>query len=243
MPQIAARLENVSRLYGRFAALRSVSTTFAKGRTYLLLGENGAGKSTLLRILAGLLKPTSGQVWLNLMDERSPDATSSEQSAQRHRVGYMSHQSMLYDELSALENLRYFHSLYRGTERLAPGEALQSVGLDPELRRPIAQYSQGMRQRAALARVLLTRPRLLLLDEPFSNVDAATSERMLAILTTERNQGQTVVLTTHQRSLAMPIADSILTLEAGRLLAIEESGEKARESGSPTGSRPEPVTL
>lgn len=242
MAIVAAKIENVSHLYGRFAALRGVTASFAAGRCYLLLGENGAGKSTLLRILSGLLKPTYGRVHLNLSGNDAPGQPAPNQSSQRHWIGYMSHQSMLYGELSAMENLEYFHSLYRGCERLAPEEALRSVGLDPKLRRSLSQYSQGMRQRAALARVLISQPRLLLLDEPFSNVDAATSQRMLAIIAAERDRGRTIVLTTHQRDLAAPSADEVLTLKAGRLLS-EKTTADSRDAISLTGPRPEPVPL
>ena len=94
----------------------------------------------------------------------------------------MSHAPMLYDELSAMENLRYFAGLYRSCPCLTPAEALLSVGLDPALTRPVGQYSQGMRQRTSLARVLLPQPPLLLLDEPFSNMDAASAGKMVALL-------------------------------------------------------------
>jgi ABC-type multidrug transport system ATPase subunit len=91
------------------------------------------------------------------------------------------------------------------------------VGLDPALTRPLRQYSQGMRQRASLARVLLPQPRLLLLDEPFSNMDRASALQMLSLLARLRGEGRTIVLTTHQRELAEPIADAVITLTAGRL--------------------------
>lgn len=251
MAQPVAKLENVSRLYGRFAALRRVTASFEAGRCYLLLGENGAGKSTLLRILAGLLKPTSGRVLLNLAGADSAGDSSADPSgvrgqfpsAERYRIGFMSHQSMLYDELSAIENLHYFHRLYRGVERLSPEEALRSVGLDPALARPISQYSQGMRQRAALARVLISRPRLVLLDEPFSNVDAATIQRMLEIVARQRDDGRTVLLTTHQREVAIAIADHVLTLSAGRLAGVEDLRPERRAGVSSVAMRPEPVPL
>src|SRR5277367_6307154 len=133
-----ARLESVSRLFGSFAALRQVTVDFVPGQCYVLLGENGAGKSTLLRILAGLLEPSSGKV--TVFEGLDPHAA-------RHRIGYMSHAPMLYDELTGIENLRYFRSLYPTDSCLAPEEALAQVGLDPALPRTVGQYSQGMRQR------------------------------------------------------------------------------------------------
>ena len=208
MPPIAT-VRDVSRLFGRFAALRHVTANFEPGRCYVLLGENGAGKSTLLRVLAGLLRPTLGEV--RVLGEAPMNA--------RGRIGYMSHAPMLYDELTARENLEYTRQLYGGAQCLTPDAALRMVGLDPQLDRPVGQYSQGMRQRTSLARVLLAQPQLLLLDEPFSNMDRASAQRMLAVVAELRSTGRTIVLTTHQRELAEPMADGLLTMHAGALTA------------------------
>src|ERR1700761_2135657 len=183
MASVLAQLDNVSRLFGRFPALRKISISFAAGRCYVLLGENGAGKSTLLRILAGLLEPTTGTALMAL------DGKAERLVDQRARIGYMSHAPMLYDELTAVENLRYFAALYRTCACLTPEAALEAVSLDPALTRPGGQYSQGMRQRTSLARVLLPQPSLLLLDEPFSNMDAASAGKMIALLSRLRNSG------------------------------------------------------
>ncbi len=202
-----AELRDVSHVYGGVPVLRHVAARLAPGRCSLLLGPNGAGKSTLLRILAGLLRPSFGQVRL----------WGQEAEAARERVGYMSHAPMLYDEFSGLENLRYFAALYAPRPCLTPRAAMEAVALDPSLARPVRAYSQGMRQRLSLARVLMPRPELLLLDEPFSNMDAASARTMLALLARERDRGTAIVLTTHQRELAEPLADELLTLENGGL--------------------------
>src|SRR5579859_1298684 len=206
-----ARLDSVSRLFGSFAALRQVTVDFAPGRCYVLLGENGAGKSTLLRILAGLLRPSAGKV--TVFENLEPHAA-------RQRIGYMSHAPMLYDELNGLENLTYFRSLYGRQTCIAPEDALRQVGLDPAIPRTVGQYSQGMRQRASLARVLLSQPELLLLDEPFSNMDVESVSQMIQLLAKFKTRSRTILLTTHQRELAAPIADHILTLRAGRVESL-----------------------
>jgi heme ABC exporter ATP-binding subunit CcmA len=216
--RICARLDQVSKLFGTFAALRQVTIDLEPGRCYVLLGENGAGKSTLLRILAGLLRPSYGTV--RVFDDGSGGG-GSEPQQERARIGYMSHAPMLYDELTAQENLRYFSSLYPGRNCLTPADALRQVGLDPELNRPIGQYSQGMRQRTSLARVLVPSPELLLLDEPFSNMDMESARQMVELLARFRQSDRTIVLTTHQRELAAPIADWVLTLRAGRVASFE----------------------
>lgn len=214
---ITAQLETVSKLYGSFAALRKVSLALESGRCYVLLGENGAGKSTLLRILAGLLRPTYGKI--SVLGTEPHDA--------RDRVGYMSHAPMLYDEYTAMENLAYCADLYRTRSCLAPDAALRSVGLDPALTRPVGQYSQGMRQRASLARVLLSQPDLLLLDEPFSNMDIGSAHQMLELLAGIKAEQRTIVLTTHQRELAEPLADSLITLVAGSVSAVVEKPQRS----------------
>ena len=200
-----AALHDVSHVYAGVPVLRHLNLMLQAGRCYLLLGANGAGKSTLLRILAGLLRPSFGQI--ALWDCR-PDEM-------RQRLSYMSHAPMLYEELTALENLAYFASLYAPRPCLAPAEALAAVGLEAQTSRPVRAYSQGMRQRVSLARALLSRPDLLLLDEPFSNMDAASVASMLQLLRREGDRGATVVLTTHQRELAAPLADETLLLADG----------------------------
>ena len=212
-----ARLDAVSKLFGSFAALRQVSAQLETGRCYVLVGPNGAGKSTLLRILAGLLRPSMGTV--KVFENLEPHQA-------RERIGYMSHAPMLYDELTGQENLRYFASLYHGRPCLSPAEALMQVGLDPHLTRTLGQYSQGMRQRTSLARVLLPSPELLLLDEPFSNMDVESARQMVELLAQFRQGSRTIVLTTHQRELAAPIADYVLALQAGRVASFQP--------GSPT---------
>jgi len=214
---LCARLEGVSKLFGSFAALRQVTADLEPGRCYVLIGENGAGKSTLLRILAGLLRPSYGTV--KVFGSLDPHDA-------RARIGYMSHAPMLYDELTAVENLRYFSSLYPGRPSLSPAEALRQVGLDPDLNRTLGQYSQGMRQRTSLARVLLPAPELLLLDEPFSNMDVESVSQMVKLLAGFRQGNRTIVITTHQREHAAPIADFVLALKAGRVASFEP--------GSPT---------
>jgi heme ABC exporter ATP-binding subunit CcmA len=211
-------LESVSKLYGTFVALRKISLSLEQGRCCVLLGENGAGKSTLLRMIAGLIRPTHGSV--RIFGEKPHDA--------RDRIGYMSHAPMLYEEFSGVENLRYFASLYRERDCMSPEAALAAVGLDATLKRPVAHYSQGMRQRASLARVLLAKPDLLLLDEPFSNMDAASAKQMLDLLAGLRVQDKTIVLTTHQRELAEPLADSLLTLQAGSVVSLVERSAGAQ---------------
>jgi ABC-type multidrug transport system ATPase subunit len=214
-------LDSVSKIYGRFAALRNITTSFCTGSCTVILGENGAGKSTLLRMIAGLITPTRGRVTV----------FSEAPHQQRRRVAYMSHSPMLYDELTAMENLNYFSSLHRDGGCACVGNpemALRAVGLDPKLDRPVGQYSQGMRQRTSLARVLQTDPEVLLLDEPFSNLDASSARHMVELLADFRTWpvapvngvmgARTIILTTHQSALAEPLATRTLTMRNGEIV-------------------------
>jgi ABC-type multidrug transport system ATPase subunit len=206
-------VRDVVRHFGRFAALRGITADFAPGRLYVLLGENGAGKSTLLRIIAGLLAPSRGTV--HVLGSANIRAVAT-------RFGYMGHAPLLYDEMSALENLAYFSALYGCAGRERCEEAIRTVGLDPTLERRVGQYSQGMRQRISLARAIVHSPELLFLDEPFSNVDIRSAKQMTALLARMRDQGTTIFVVTHQAAIMEPVADECLVLDAGRLIAREK---------------------
>ena len=211
-PKPGVVAEGLIKQFGRFAALRGVSGEFAAGKLYVIVGENGAGKTTLLRIIAGLAQPTRGS--LSVMgNARVKDV--------RAQIGYMAHPSLLYDEMSGMENLHYFAGLY-GIEGESANrkcrDVILSVKLDPELDRHVGQYSQGMRQRVSLARALLNDPRLLLLDEPFSNVDSHSAQQMAALLAELRDQGKTIFVVTHQPALIEPFADEFVWMEAGKIV-------------------------
>jgi len=199
---------NVIKQFGRFAALRGVTAEFAAGRFHAILGDNGAGKTTLLRALAGLAHPTRGEI--SVFGKTPREACRD--------LGYMAHTSLLYDEMSGRENLMYFGGLYgiSGTSRCEA--VIGSVGLDPSLTRPVGQYSQGMRQRMSLARAILHDPKVLLLDEPFSNVDAHSAREMVGLLKSMRDAGRTIFVVTHQAMLLEGAADEFVWMEAGQIV-------------------------
>jgi len=219
-------LDNLVKFFGRFAALRGISASFAPGRLYVVLGDNGAGKSTLLRVVAGLMEPSQGSFTL-LGAKRIRDVA--------HRVGYMGHAPLLYDELSGMENLRYFAGLYGIHDDEIGRNAMRMVGLDPELSRRVGQYSQGMRQRLSLARAVLHDPELMLLDEPFSNVDVRSAREMAAVLGRVRDQGKTIFVVTHQAALMENVADEFVHMAAGQISAREELARNLTSADSAAG--------
>jgi ABC-type multidrug transport system ATPase subunit len=210
-------LDNLIKFFGRFAALRGITENFAPGKLYVVVGDNGAGKSTLLRVVAGLMQPSQGSV--TLMGSRNAREVA-------HRIGYMGHAPLLYDELDGMENLRYFAGLYGIHHDGFCREAMERVGLDPDLERRVGQYSQGMRQRLSLARAVLHNPELILLDEPFSNVDVPSAKDMATVLGRVRDQGKTIFVVTHQAALMEPVADEFVQMAAGKVVAREARGAR-----------------
>jgi len=210
-------VSNLIKQFGRFAALRGVDAKFEAGRLYVILGDNGAGKTTLLRALAGLAQPTKGKISIL---GKSPEQACRE-------IGYMAHPSLLYDEMSGMENLRYFARLYDIPGDRRCQEVIRAVKLDPELRRPVGQYSHGMRQRMSLARAILHDPGILLLDEPFSNVDVDSAGEMVGLLTSMRNDGKTIFVVTHQAALLEGSADEFVRMQAGKI--VDRTSRLGRE--------------
>ena len=218
-------VSNLIKQFGRFAALRGVTAEFSGGKLYAILGDNGAGKTTLLRTLAGLSQPSSGEVAI-LGAKKFHDIC--------RQVGYMAHPSLLYDEMSGMENLQYFARLYGITDGTRCAEVIRAVGLDPDLVRPVGQYSQGMRQRLSLARALLNDPKILLLDEPFSNVDVRSATEMVQWLVRTRDRGTTVFVVTHQASFLESAADEFIWMEFGQI--VERTRELKRPESSTASS-------
>ncbi len=192
--------------------MRGVTAAFAPGRLYVVLGDNGAGKSTLLRVIAGLMRPSRGTV--SVFDRSNLRSVAT-------AIGYMAHAPLLYDEMDGMENLRYFARLYAVPDNERCAEVMRAVGLDPELKRRVGQYSQGMRQRLSLARAILHDPSVLLLDEPFSNVDIASAREMARLLGEMRDAGKTVFVVTHQPALLEGVADESIIMNAGQIVARE----------------------
>jgi len=207
-PQGPITVSNVIKQFGRFAALRGVTAEFDAGRFHAILGDNGAGKTTLLRALAGLAQPTQGAI--SIFGKTPQEACRD--------IGYMAHPSLLYDEMSGMENLRYFAQLYGISGDGRCEEVIRAVGLDPELSRAVGQYSQGMRQRMSLARAILHDPNVLLLDEPFSNVDVHSAREMVGLLKGMRDSGKTIFVVTHQALLLEGVADEFVWMQEGRIV-------------------------
>ena len=203
----AIECSGLARYFGERTALRDVTLQLPDGATLAVLGRNGAGKTTLLRILASLLRPHAGEI--RLFGEPLP----ARAFAVRGRLGLLGHEPLLYRDLSGRENLQYHARLHRvAPERV--DEVLGAVQMDRRGAEPVRLLSRGMVQRLAVARAVLHRPRLLLLDEPRANLDPAAAELVEPLI--GRGSGCTRVLTSHDPQAALAEADLVLALKDGR---------------------------
>jgi ABC-type multidrug transport system ATPase subunit len=200
----------VTRVFGLAPALVRVDLRIERGETVLIRGPNGAGKSTLLRIIATALSPTYGSgsvLGFDLIRGREQI---------RRRVELVGHRTRLYEDLTAAENLRFACALFALDPSSVPA-ALERVGLEDVAGERVRGFSKGMRQRVAVARALLRRPELLLLDEPYAGLDMAAKDVVdEAVLATQRD-GRTAVLATHDPTKG-GMAGRTLVMDAGRLI-------------------------
>ena len=204
-------IENVSKHFASFVALQSIHLRIEHGQFVLLAGANGAGKSTLLRLIAGITRPSSGRVLIGGRD-------TQRNAAARSAIGFLSHHTLLYDDLSAEENLVFFARIYAlESPRQRVDEALERVGLSAHRHRRLRTFSRGMRQRLALARATLHNPAILLLDEPFTGLDQPARAALTGQLRDLKQTGHTCVMVTHNPEEGADLADRLVVLRRGCL--------------------------
>ena len=212
-PALQARA--LEKWYGPLPAVRGIDFTLAPGEFLTVFGPNGAGKTTLLRMLCGAVRPTRGAALAGGEEVGKSDAA-------RRRIGLLSHQTFLYPGLSAAENLDFYARLYalpRRRELVAA--SLESVGLADRAGHRVRTFSRGMQQRLALARTLLHRPDVVLLDEPYTGLDPHAAALLRGILDRLKDGRTTVVLVTHNLSQGLEQADRVVVQVAGRWVSDE----------------------
>ena len=216
----AIQLLDVSKRFGPLVALDGISLTVQSGEFVLLAGPNGAGKSTLGRLLSGLSQPTRGRVLISGLEPRD--------SSVRHAVGFLSHQPLLYDDLSARENLDFFARMY-GVPRSRVDTLIAEGGIEPFQHRRVRELSRGMKQRLALARAMVQDPGLLLLDEPFEALDRDGSGDLLRQLGQLKSQGKTIVVIAHRFEELADLVTRLVLLRCGRLQLLTPWEGDARQ--------------
>lgn len=205
-------VNDVSLRYSRQWTLLQVSAEFAEGKATLITGDNGAGKTTLLRVIATALRPTRGTVQIFGHD------AFGERELIRSQLGMISHNSHLYYDLSAMENLELvseFSGL--GSTRADHQAALERVGLGDAANQAVRSFSAGMKRRVMIARLLMRRPRLVIFDEPFGQLDPSGVELMSEVFLKLKGAGCTILLATHLHELGRSLCDYEMSLERGRV--------------------------
>jgi ABC-2 type transport system ATP-binding protein len=230
-PQYALELRGLSKSFGRPAVDR-LDLTVRAGEFYALLGPNGAGKTTTLRMAVGLIRPDAGAVCV-----LGIDALADPVAAKRH-MAWISDEPMVYDKLTPLEYLEFIAGLW--AVDAAPAEArardlLDWLGLGAHAHERCEGFSKGMRQKVALAGALVHDPRLIVLDEPLTGLDAASARQVKAVLRERVAAGGTVIMTTHILDVAERVADRIGVIAGGQLIAegtLEELRAQAGRSAA-----------
>lgn len=217
----------LTRHFGRRRAVHDVSFVLSAGEALALFGPNGAGKTTLLRLLAGLLRPTKGEAVIG-------GASARTRAEARGQVGLISHQTMLYPALTSLENVEFAARLHGvGSPRDAAMRALETIGISERAESFVKTLSRGMQQRVSIARAIVHQPTILLLDEPYTGLDAAGAAALTGMLRALRAQGATMVLVTHNIEEGLAISSHAGVMMRGELSRFHPSaGVNVAEFGN-----------
>ncbi len=207
----AVELEDVVKRFGRFKALDGVSFSVKEGESLALLGPNGAGKTTIVKLISGLLKPTKGSVRVfGEIPWKNYDV--------RKKIGVVSHNTFLYDDLTAYENLQFYCKLYDADESRID-ELLEHFGLKRRKHDLVRNFSRGMKQRLSIARALLHDPPLLILDEPTTGLDIEGQRDLMEFV---KGIDKTVIFTTHNVREVEELCDKMVILSNGRVVYFGE---------------------
>jgi len=219
---LALESQDIQKKFGHFTALGGVSIQIPRGEFVTLFGRNGAGKTTFLKIAATLMRPTHGTLHIEGIDIRKEP-----EKARRH-IGFLSHNTFIYRDLSAIENLRFFCRLYgvdASNDRLMG--LLERVGLRRRANDAVRAFSRGLQQRMGIARVLLHDPSLILLDEPYTGLDAQAVAMLNVVLDEIIASGRTVILTTHDLEQGLRAATRAMVMDRGKVVLSSEARDPA----------------
>src|SRR6266487_4571324 len=222
-------LVHLVKRFGDLVAVRDISLTVPRGEFFAVLGPNAAGKTTTIRIIAGLIKPTSGSARVAGFDVQTQPMEA------RRRLAYVPDFPFLYDKLTPWEFFRFTGQLFLMSEAQIQSATRQWVArfnLEPYLAKPIEGLSHGTRQRVAIASALLHGPEVFVLDEPMVGLDPHHARVLKDILKEKSLRGMTVFVSTHQLSVAEEMADRIGIIHQGRLIAVGSREELRRQSGA-----------
>jgi ABC-2 type transport system ATP-binding protein len=224
---IALALRGVSKSFDR-PAVDALDLTIYGGEFYALVGPNGAGKTTTLRMVVGLLRPDAGSIRIGGIDALSDPVAAKQITA------WLSDEPMIYDKLTPYEYLEFVAGLWRIDPDIAQARARELIGwlgLEPHAHERCEGFSRGMRQKVALAGALVHDPKLIILDEPLTGLDAGTARQVKDVLRARVREGGTVIMTTHILEVAERMADRIGVIARGRLIAEGTLDDLRRQTG------------
>ncbi len=225
--ELAIEARGVHKHYGSLHAVDGVDLCVQRGEIFGLIGHNGAGKSTLFKMMLGLTEPTAGDVLISGVSVR---ASAFRQT--RRSIGYLPEHVVLYDNLDGLETLRFFARL-KGVDLALCAPTLERVGLAHARKRPVREYSKGMRQRLGFAQALLGQPQVLFLDEPTNGLDPQAIRDFYASLRELSRQGVTVLITSHILAELQERVERLAIMANGRLQAVGSVAELRAQTDMP----------
>ena len=232
LSSFALEIRGITKSFGK-PAVDGLDLSVRAGEFYTLLGPNGAGKTTTLRMITGLLKPDRGSIAVFGIDALADPV------AAKQIMAWLSEEPMIYDKLTPMEYLEFVAGLWSVDSRLAAARAHELIcwlGLETHANDRCEALSRGMRQKVALAGALLHEPRLIILDEPFTGLDAASARLVRSVLRERVHAGCSVIMTTHILDVAERMADRIGVMVAGRLLAEGNLDDLRRQAGARNGN-------
>lgn len=227
------RTQGITKIYSDFQALHPLDLHVLPGEVFGFLGPNGAGKTTTIRILAGVLPPTSGQLWIDGID------MAADPVGAKSRIGYIPDRPYLYEKLTGREMLRFVGGLYNMDPALIEERAQRLLtfhSLGEFADRLIEGYSHGMKQRLSLSAALLHEPRLLIVDEPMVGLDPRGAQQIKGVFREVVEQGRTIFLSTHSLDVAQQVCDRLAIIHRGRIVAAGTYEEIRAQQGSDAGS-------
>lgn len=209
----AVEVQGITKSFGNRLALRGIDLVVERGESVVIFGPNGAGKTTLIKVLATIMKPSSGRILV--------DGLSLKDNAEeiRRRIGVVTHQTFLYSNLTAFENLEFYSRMYdvpRRKERIR--EVVAMVGMTSRLHDRVGTLSRGMQQRLSIARSLLHKPTIMLLDEPEMGLDQRAISMLWKALPSEEGEKGTIILITHNLERGLELGDRLLILDKGKIV-------------------------
>lgn len=209
----AVRVEGLTKSFGRRLTLRGIDLEVRQGESVVIFGPNGAGKTTLLKLLATIMNPSSGKVIIGGLDTKD----SAEEA--RRRIGIVTHNTFLYGNLTTYENMDFYGRLYDVPNRRERIQQLvEMVGMTPRLHDRVATFSRGMQQRLSIARSLLHKPSIMLLDEPETGLDRQATAMLWEALRMEGEEKRTIIMTTHNLERGLEVSERVLILDKGRIV-------------------------